>query len=99
MNENELYVVKEYTFDNPLITDIDSILDSCFRDCHTEYSQIFKYECICFIKLTNINNKGTTNFIISGESLILYELNKKLKNARQKDFMFNQINKLTKKFY
>ena len=34
MNKNELYVVKEYKFDNPLITDIDSIIDSCFKDCH-----------------------------------------------------------------
>ena len=29
MNENELYVVKEYKFDNPLITKIDSIIDNC----------------------------------------------------------------------
>ena len=26
MNENELYVVKEFKFDNPLPTDIDSII-------------------------------------------------------------------------
>ena len=30
MNEHEEYVVKEYVFDNPLITDISSIIDSCF---------------------------------------------------------------------
>ena len=29
MNENELYVVKEYNFDNPPITKIDSIIDNC----------------------------------------------------------------------
>ena len=34
MNENELYVVKEYKVDNPLITDIDSKIDKCFTDCH-----------------------------------------------------------------
>ena len=34
MNENELYVVKEYKFDNPIITEIDSIIGNCFRDCH-----------------------------------------------------------------
>ena len=33
MNENELYVVEEYKFDNPIITKIDSIIDKCFRDC------------------------------------------------------------------
>ena len=31
MDENELYVVKEYKFDNPLITDIDFIIDSCLE--------------------------------------------------------------------
>ena len=34
MNENELYVLREYKFDNPLSTDIDSETDKCFRDCH-----------------------------------------------------------------
>ena len=27
MNENELYVVEEYIFDSPIITEIDSIID------------------------------------------------------------------------
>ena len=30
MNENELNVVKEYKFDNPLVTKIDSITDNCY---------------------------------------------------------------------
>ena len=34
MNENELYVVKEYKFDNPPFTKIDSTIDDCYRDCH-----------------------------------------------------------------
>ena len=34
MIENEIYVVQEYKFDNPLTTEIDSIIDKCFRDCH-----------------------------------------------------------------
>ena len=34
MNENELYIVKEYISDNPVITKTDSIIDSCHRDCH-----------------------------------------------------------------
>ena len=37
MNENELYVVKEYKFDNPSITKIDSVIDSCYRDCHNKH--------------------------------------------------------------
>ena len=44
MNENEFYNVKEYKFDNPLITKIDSIIESCYRDCHNKYFHIFKYE-------------------------------------------------------
>ena len=99
MNENELYVVKEYKFDNPIIPEIDSIIDKCFRDCHNSYFHNFKYECIYDIKLTNITNNEIINLTISGKSMNLYELNKKLTVARQTGFMFNQINKLTIKFY
>ena len=42
MNENELYVVKEYKFDNPLNTKLASIIDSCYRDCHNKYFHSFK---------------------------------------------------------
>ena len=41
MNENELYVVKEYKFDNPLITKIDSKIDGCYRDCHKKFFHTF----------------------------------------------------------
>ena len=37
MNENELYVVEKYKFDNPVITKTDSIIDSCYRDCQNEF--------------------------------------------------------------
>ena len=46
MTENEIYVVKEYKFDSPLITKIDSIIVICYRDCHKEYFHTFIYECI-----------------------------------------------------
>ena len=32
MNENELCVVKEYKFNNPVFHKIDSIIDGCYRD-------------------------------------------------------------------
>ena len=99
MNENELYVVKEYKFDNPLIHKIDSIIDNCYRDCHKKYFPTFKYVCIYDIKLTNITNNETFNITISDKSLGLYELNKKLTFARQRGFKFIQINKLTIKIY
>ena len=39
------------------------------------------------------------NLTISGKSMNLYDLNKKLKVARQNGFIFNQINNLEIKFY
>ena len=99
MNENELYVVHEYEFENPLITKIYSIIHSCYRDCHYKYFHTFKYDCINDIKLTNMTNNETIHLTVSDKSMNLYELNKKLKVARHNGFIFNQINKLTIKFF
>ena len=33
INANQLTIVKEYQFDKPPIHKIDSIFDSCLRDC------------------------------------------------------------------
>ena len=99
MNENELYVVKEYIFNNPLITRIHSIIGGCYRDCHKIFFHTFEFVCIYDIKLTNITNNETINLTISDKSMNLYELNKKLTIARQNAFIFNQINKLSIKFY
>ena len=41
----------------------------------------------------------TSYFTISDKSIGLYELNKKLTVARQRNFMFNQINKLRIKIF
>ena len=76
MNENEIYVVKEYKFDNPLITEIDSIIDKLFKDCSNNYFHNFKYRCIYDIKLKNINNNEIINLTISDKSMNLYELKK-----------------------
>ena len=99
MNENDLYVVKGYKFDNPLIHKIDSIIESCYRDCHNKYYDTFKYVCIYDMKLTNITNNEMINISISDESKNLFELNKKLKLARQRGFRFLHINELTIKIY
>ena len=61
MNENELYVVKEYIFENPPIIKIDSIIDGCYRSCHNKYFLTFKYVCIYDIKLKNITNNEIIN--------------------------------------
>ena len=99
MNESELYVVKEYKFDDSLIHKIDSIIDKCYRDCNNIYFHTFKYVCKYDTKLTNITNNEIINRSISDESMNLYELNKKLTLARQRGFRFSQINKLTIKIY
>ena len=95
MNENELYVVKEYIFDNPLITKIDSIIDDCYRDCHNKYFHTFDHICEYDLNFTNTTNNEIVNFTISDKGLNLYELNKKLTLARENGFIFNHINKLT----
>ena len=56
MNESELYAVQEYKIDNLLITEMDSIIHSCFEDCHNIYFHIFIYECIYDFKLTIVTD-------------------------------------------
>ena len=99
MDENELYVVKEYKFDNPLFHKVDSIIDGCYRNCYNKYFHTIKYVCIYDIKLTNITNNEIIITTISDESMDLFELNKKLTLARQRDYIFNQMNTLTIKIY
>ena len=99
MNKNELYVVKEYKFDNPLIQKTDSLIDISIRDCHSKYFHTFVYVCEYNINFTNITNNEIVNFTISDKSMGLYDLNKKLSIARQRGYMYNHINKLTIKIY
>ena len=94
MNANRLAFVKEYKFEKPVIHKVDSTSDNCIRDCHYNYFHTFKY-ILYNINFTNIRNNEKINLPISDESLGLYELNKKLKLARQKGFIFNQTKKLT----
>ena len=99
MTENELYLVKEYNFDDPLIKKIDSFIDNSIRDCYNKYFHTFDHICDYDLNFTNVTNKESVNFTISDKNMGLYELNKKLATARQRGFIFNQINKLTIKFY
>ena len=68
------------------------------RDCHNKYYHTFEYKCEYDIKLTNITNNEIIKTTISDKSLGLYELNKKLTVARQRGYIFIQINKPTIKF-
>ena len=56
INANELTIVKKYEFENPLIQNIDSIINKCYRDCHYKYFHTFNYECnmILILKISLI---------------------------------------------
>ena len=98
-NENKLTVVKEYEFKNPLIQNIDSIIDKCYRDCHYKYYHTFQCECVYDPNFTIITNNEIVDFKISDKNLGMYELNKKLSIARQRGYIFNQINNFKIKIY
>ena len=78
---------------------MDSVLDSCFKDCHNNFFHKLKYECIYDIKFKNITNIELINFTVSSKNMDLYDLNNKLKVARERGFIFIHINKLTIKNY
>ena len=99
MNENQLIIVEKYQFDKPLIHKKDPIIDNCTRDCHDKLFHTFEYSCVYNINFTNTANNEIFNLPDSDKSMGLYELNKKLKTARQRGFVFNQISKLTTKIY
>ena len=99
MNEHQLKVVKKYEYDTPLFTEIDSIIDKSFTDCNNKYFNPFKFICEYDLNFTNITDNEIVDFMISDESMSMFELNKKLTLARQRKFKFKQINKLTIKFY
>ena len=99
MNQNQLTVVKEYEFDKPLIQNIDSIINKCYRDCHNKSFHTFEYECVCDLNFTNDTNNESVNFTISDKNLGIYELHKKLTLARERGFIFNQINNFKIKIY
>ena len=95
--KNENGIVKVYHFDKPLIQKIGFIIDDCIRDCHNKYFQTFDHICEYDLNFTKTGENETINFTISDKSMDWYEINKKLTIARGNGFLFNQINKLTKK--
>ena len=99
MNENELYVVKKYNFDNPPIQKINSIISECYRDCHHKYFHTFDFICEYNLNFTNNINNESVIFTISDKRMGMCELNHKLTLAKQRGFKFNHINKLTIKIY
>ena len=96
INENKLFVVKEYEFDKTDIHKIDYILDDVIKDCRKKYFHSFEYRIIYDLCFKNISNNEEVNFAVTHRSMEFktefYGLNKKIKNAREIGYIFNQIN-------
>ena len=96
INENKLFVVKEYEFDKTDIHKIDYILNDVIKDCRKKYFHSFEYRIIYDLCFKNISNNEEVNFAVTHRSMEFktefYGLNKKIKNARENGYIFNQIN-------
>ena len=76
MKENELYLVKQHNFDKPLFTEIESLVESCLKDCYHKYFHKIKCKCIYDDKLINITDFETIYLTISRKSMNLYDVKK-----------------------
>ena len=99
MNENQLTIVKAYEFTKPFFNKVYFVIDNCYRDCHDKNFHAFNFRCIYDFDFRNLVDNEVINLTISDKTLGLDELNKKLTNARQNGFIFNQVNKLTINIY
>ena len=103
MNETQLTIVKQNEFDKPDNHEIDYLLDDFINGCRNKYFLTFEYRLVYDINFTNISKNKGINFTITHRSMEFetefYGLNEKIKNDRQRGFIFNQINKLTRKIY
>ena len=99
LNNNQLTIVKEYNFDNPLVQNINSIFSECYKDCYHKYFHTFEFICEYNLYFINTNNNEAVNFTISYKNIGMYELNQKLTLAKQRSLKINHINKLTIKIY
>ena len=99
MNANQLTFVGEYEFGKTSVQKIDSLIDNSIRDCYHKNFHTFDHVCEYDLNFTNITNNETVNFTISDKCLGLYELNKKLTLARERGFIFNQMNNFKTKIY
>ena len=103
INENKLFVVKEYEFVKTDIHKIDYILNDVIKHCRKNYFHTFEYKLVYDINFTNISNNEEVNLMVTHRSMEFktdfYGLNKKIKNARRNGFVFNQINNFKIEIY
>ena len=103
INENKLFVVKEYKFDKKGIHEIDYLLDDVIKDCRKSYFHTFEYNLVYDINFTNNSTNEEVNLIITHKSMEFktefYGLNKQINKARRNGFVFNQINNFKIEIY
>ena len=68
INKNQLTLVKEHEFDQPISQRIDSVNDNCYRDCQNKYFHTFEYICVCDNQLTNISHNEIVTLTIDDKS-------------------------------
>ena len=95
---NEIVIVYEYDFNEPLFQKIDFVIDNSIGDFHKKYFHKFYHFCEYDINFTKFTSIETVNFTFSDKNMSLFELNKKLTVGIQNGFKFNQINELTIKY-
>ena len=99
MNENRLAFVTGYKYDKPSIHKTDFLIVNCVRDCYINCFHTFEYSCIYNNNSTKTRNTDIIILPFPGEGFGLYGLNKKLRIARQRGCILNQINTLTTKCF
>ena len=67
MNDN--MIVKRYEFNNPLIQDIEYMIDDCVRDSHDKYFNKFDHICEYDVNITTIGNNEIAKFTISDKNM------------------------------
>ena len=92
---NEGSFVEEYEGIRQEIDEVGYSLEKVIEDSNKKHFHTFIYRYVCDIEVTNITNNQKNTLNIRHDCLEFkfeyYGLNKKIKNARNKGFKFNQI--------
>ena len=99
--ENYGSVVRGYEFIAPDFDEVNYILNDTIKECRKNSFRSFEYRCVHDIKFTNLRNNEevilTISFFYTELKSQFYGLSKKVKNAGNNGFTFDQIIKLTMK--
>ena len=99
---NQSTVVKQYELIDPLIDEVDYLLDKVKKDCRKN-NFIRLNLCVYHLKFTKKKNNEEVILPVSLGYMEFkseyYGLNVKIEKARNKGFLINEIIKLTMKIY